>query len=163
MFVLDDSRCASNWDGVVREVRGLLERRGAEILTCDRWDERRLAYPIKHRTRAVYLLARFTAPSGALGPIKRDCGLADTVLRVLITRDLGSEKLAKAGQFPPPPTPAGPTATAGGPAESASAGQGGPTATAGGPPAPAPGPAPAPAAVPEGGGGAGGEAHEQAD
>ncbi len=103
MFVLDDARSNSNWDGVVREVRGLLERHGSEIFTGERWDERRLAYAIKGRHRAVYLLVRFTAPTGSIGLIKRDCELNDTVLRVLFVRDIDSEKLHKAGLFPPSP------------------------------------------------------------
>ncbi len=101
MFVLDDARSGSNWDGVVTEVRGILERRGAEIFTCERWDERRLAYRIQGRTRAVYLLIRFTVPTEAISPIKRDCELNETILRALILRDHGSEKLHKEGLFPP--------------------------------------------------------------
>jgi len=80
-------------------VRGLLQKSGAEILTFDRWDERHLAYPIKGRSRGVYLLVRFTAPTDHIRTIERDCQLSDAILRVLVTRDLESEKLAKAGLF----------------------------------------------------------------
>jgi small subunit ribosomal protein S6 len=102
MFVLDDSRSNNNWDGVLREVRGLLERRGAEIFTCERWDERRLAYRINGRNRGVYLLTKFTAPAEAVQDIKRDAEMNDTILRLLVIRDWDSEKLHKAGLFPPP-------------------------------------------------------------
>ncbi len=102
MFVLDDSRSNNNWDGVLREVRGLLERRGAEIFTCERWDERRLAYTINGRNRGVYLLTKFTAPAQAVQEIKRDAEMNDTILRLLVIRDWDSEKLHKAGLFPPP-------------------------------------------------------------
>jgi small subunit ribosomal protein S6 len=103
MFVLDDARCSENWEAVAREVRGLLEKNQAEIFTCERWDERRLAYPVDGHTRAVYLLARFTAPTEAIHQVERDCQLNDTVIRVLIVRDLESERLHKAGLFPPRP------------------------------------------------------------
>ena len=102
MFVLDDVR-SSNWDAVVQGIRGMLERRKAEIFTCERWDERRLAYRIRGRDRAVYVLVRFTAPRDAVRALERDCQLNDKVLRVLFTRDLQTEKLAKAGLFPPKP------------------------------------------------------------
>jgi len=103
MFVLDDTRCKENWDAVSKEVRGLLEKHRAEIFTFERWDERRLAYRIQGHNRAVYLLSRFTAPPEAIGEINRDCQLNTTVLRVLIVRDQESEKLHKAGLFPPRP------------------------------------------------------------
>ena len=102
MFVLDDVR-SSNWDTVVQGIRGILERRKAEVFTCERWDERRLAYRIRGRDRAVYVLVRFTAPTDAVRALERDCQLDDKVLRVLFTRDLQTEKLAKAGLFPPKP------------------------------------------------------------
>ena len=103
MFVLDDARSNSNWDRTVAEVRGLLDKHRAEIFSCERWDERRLAYTIRGRHRAVYLLTRFTAPLEAIGPLRRDCQLSDTILRVLFVRDIETEKLHKAGLFPPKP------------------------------------------------------------
>ena len=134
MFVLDDVR-SSNWDAVVQGIRGLLERRKAEIFTCERWDERRLAYRIRGRDRAVYVLVRFTAPPDAVRALERDCQLNDKILRVLFTRDLRTEKLAKAGLFPPKPEepPEQP------PAEQADAA---PAQAEPGPAAPAPSPGP---------------------
>ena len=103
MFVLDDARWNENPEAVLREVRGLLEKNRAKIFACDKWDDRKLAYPIKHRNRGIYVLARFTAPTDALRTIERDCQLNETVLRVLIVRDVESEQLDKLGQFPPKP------------------------------------------------------------
>jgi small subunit ribosomal protein S6 len=103
MFVLDDARWNENPEAVMREVRGLLEKSQAKIFVCEKWDDRKLAYPIKHRNRGIYVLARFTAPFDALRTIERDCQLNETVLRVLITRDEESERLDKLGEFPPKP------------------------------------------------------------
>jgi len=97
MFVLDDKRANDNWDGVTADVRRLLEKHQGEVLSLERWDERRLAYRIKGRNRAVYLLARFTAPCEAIPPLERDCKLNDTILRVLFVRDHEGEKLVKTG------------------------------------------------------------------
>ncbi|MFP4055901.1 MAG: 30S ribosomal protein S6 [Candidatus Brocadiia bacterium] len=101
MFVLDDGRFNSNPESVTKEVRGLLERHQAELFTCEKWDERRLAYPIEGHTRGVYLLTRFTAPPGAMHAVERDARLNDTILRVLIIRDIHTERLHQAGLFPP--------------------------------------------------------------
>ena len=67
MFVLDDKRANENWDGVTKEVRGLLEKHGARLYNLERWDERRLAYRIKGRSRGVYVLTGFLAPGTAIG------------------------------------------------------------------------------------------------
>jgi len=104
MFVLDDARWNENPEAVLREVRGLLEKNRAKIFFCEKWDDRKLAYPIKHRNRGIYVLARFTAPFDAIRTIERDCQLNETVLRLLVTRDEESERLDKLGQFPPKPS-----------------------------------------------------------
>lgn len=97
MFVLDERRANENWGGVTAEIRDLLERFGAEIFTAEKWDERRLAYPIKGRTRAVYYLVRFTAPPNAIAELEHQCQLNENILRVLFTRDKRSERLHKKG------------------------------------------------------------------
>jgi len=97
MFLLDDARCSENYGAATREVTNILEKNHAEVFSTEKWDERRLCYPIEGRTRAVYFLVRFTGPGDALRQIERDCQLNDTVLRVLIIRDTHSEKLHKAG------------------------------------------------------------------
>ncbi len=97
MFVLDERRANENWGGVTAEVRDLLERNGGEVFTAEKWDERRLAYPIKGRTRAVYYLVRFTAPPNAIAELEHQCQLNDNILRVLFIRDKRAEKLHKKG------------------------------------------------------------------
>jgi len=135
MFVVDDARWSENQDAVMREVRGLLDKNRAQVFTCEKWDDRKLAYPIKGRSRGIYILTRFTAPTDALRTLERDAQLNETILRVLITRDLRSEQLDKAGLFPPKPE-APPAAT---PAPTEAVATGAPS----GAQPPAAGPAPA--------------------
>ena len=139
MFVLDDARANDNWDRVVAEVRRLLEKHQARVFHLDRWDERRLAYRIKGRNRAVYAITHFTAPGDAIPHIERDCQLNDTILRVLIVRDHETEKQHRLGLFnpdaprgeaeqpgEPPATEAAPPAQA--PAPEGQQGEGAPSA-----------------------------------
>jgi len=97
MFLLDDARCSENFHAATREVHAILEKNQAEVFTAEKWDERKLCYPIKGRSRAVYYLVRFTASAEGLVGIERDGGLNDTILRLLVLRDEQSEKLHKAG------------------------------------------------------------------
>jgi small subunit ribosomal protein S6 len=97
MFLLDDARCNENLQAATAEVHAILEKNQAEVFTAAKWDERRLCYPIKGHSRAVYYLVRFTAPGDSLHGIERDAELNDTILRHLVLRDEANEKLHKAG------------------------------------------------------------------
>lgn len=97
MFLLNDARYNENPQATTREVQNILDKNHAEVFVADKWDERKLCYPIEGRTRAVYYLARFAVPTEAIGAIERDCQLNDTILRVLIIHDEHHEKLHKAG------------------------------------------------------------------
>jgi small subunit ribosomal protein S6 len=72
-------------DGMIGIARGVIERHGGKVLHIKKWDERKLAYEIKHQKRGTYIVAFFTAPGTAIGAIERDVNLSEDVLRVLIT------------------------------------------------------------------------------
>lgn len=67
-------------------VKEVLSRADAEVVTLRRWDERRLAYPIKGQKRGVYFLTYFRAEGSAIAHIERDCNLSEQVLRVMMLR-----------------------------------------------------------------------------
>lgn len=84
MFLLDSARAAKDWEGTEALVTGVLTRYGAKLLIKDRWDERKLAYPVKKQRRGTYYLAYFEAPTSALAEIRRDLQLTEGVLRFLM-------------------------------------------------------------------------------
>lgn len=84
MFLLDSGRAAKDWAGTEALVTGILERYGAKMLIKDRWDERKLAYPIKKQKRGTYYLAYFEAPGAAMAEVRRDLTLTEGVLRFMI-------------------------------------------------------------------------------
>ncbi len=85
MFLFDPA-VLTDWDAVQKEVTRLLDRAGAEIVACSRWDERRLAYEIKGRKRGIYALTYFKADPAKIVSIERDVTLSETALRCLIVR-----------------------------------------------------------------------------
>lgn len=101
MFILNDARCTDDYDGTVNAVHEILTKQGAEIADSRKWDERKLAYPIRHQRRGVYVLIHFNAPPDAISQIERQLRLAsDVVLRSIIVVDedgvsLGAEKEAE--------------------------------------------------------------------
>ncbi|MBA3685328.1 MAG: 30S ribosomal protein S6 [Planctomycetes bacterium] len=78
----------ADYDGTVAAVRGMFESEGAQFSEFDKWEERKLAYPIAGETTALYLLGYLTADPLAIDKINRRLQLSELVLRHLtIARD----------------------------------------------------------------------------
>jgi ribosomal protein S6 len=86
MFLVDSSRGGSEFRDVVGHIGELLERNGAEIQRIERWDERKLAYPVKKVKRGIYVLTYFRADGSAIAEIKNMANLSEQLLRLLIVR-----------------------------------------------------------------------------
>ena len=74
----------TDYEGTLAAVRQTFESEGATFLEIEKWDERKLAYPINGETSAVYFNAYFTADPSAIEKIERRAKLGDTILRQLI-------------------------------------------------------------------------------
>jgi len=109
MFLFDTAT-TRDWAAIEQEVRRLLERIGANLLVCVKYDERKLAYEIRRRKRGTYVLTYFDAPPEKLQELERDTQLSELVLRLLVLRtEISEEKLAalKAHSPETPLCPAG--------------------------------------------------------
>ena len=84
MFLLDSGRAAKDWEATKALVDNVLQRYGAKPVLADRWDERKLAYPIKRQKRGTYYLNYFDATGDAVTNIRRDLTLTEGVLRFLV-------------------------------------------------------------------------------
>jgi len=88
MFILNETRCTEDYNGTVGTVHDILKEFGAEIVDSRKWDDRRLAYPIRGQSRGIYVLVHFNAEPRSIAAIERRLHLAgDIVLRDLITID----------------------------------------------------------------------------
>ena len=86
MFLVDNQLVRQNWDNAKKVVTGLLEKHGATVKSARRWDERRLAYPIKRKNRATFLLTYSEIPNEGIASLRRDLELNEDVLRYLFLR-----------------------------------------------------------------------------
>jgi ribosomal protein S6 len=84
MFLVDSSQAATDWDGIVSNIKNILTKAGAEIISLKKWADRKLAYEIKHKTRGTYILCYFSADSEKIRDIERDVQLTERILRLLI-------------------------------------------------------------------------------
>lgn len=83
MFLLDNQVVREDWKTAKEIVTATLEKHGATVHTARRWDERKLAYPIKRKKRATFLLAYYEVEGGAMPALRRDLDLNERVLRYL--------------------------------------------------------------------------------
>ncbi len=84
MFLVDNDAVRSGWQGAKSTVVDLIQKHGGTAHTSRRWDECKLAYPIKGKKRATYLLTYYEIPTGSIASFTRDLEINETVLRYLL-------------------------------------------------------------------------------
>lgn len=96
MFLFDNA-AIQGWPPIEEEVRRLLDRIGAKLEVCTKFDERKLAYEIKRRKRGTYVLAYFEAAPDKITQLERDAGLSELLLRAMFLRadSITPERLAE--------------------------------------------------------------------
>ena len=92
MFLVDSSVAGSDWDGINAAIRKILEKSEAEIVSMEKWDDRRLAYDIKGKSRGTYILSYFRVDGGRIREIEKSVRLSENIMRVLI---LSAERLSQ--------------------------------------------------------------------
>lgn len=86
LFLINQTALATDSAGATAHVQEMLDRAEAETLTLQRWDERKLAYPIEGQKRGTFLIAYFNGRPTQIANIERDCNLSEQVLRVMFIR-----------------------------------------------------------------------------
>lgn len=86
LFLMSQSAIGGGIGSAIDHVREVLGRIDAEIITLRKWDDRKLAYPIKNQKRGVYLFSLFRADGTKLTEAERACNLSEQVVRVMVTK-----------------------------------------------------------------------------
>ncbi|GAB4152486.1 MAG: hypothetical protein Fur0037_21290 [Planctomycetota bacterium] len=84
MILLDNREVRAGWQNLKDDVVGIFAKHNAEVVSSKRWDERRLAYPIRGQMRGTYLLTYAKCDTQALAGIRRDLQFHEAVLRSLL-------------------------------------------------------------------------------
>ena len=84
MFLVDSADAGSDWDGVIAAITKILERAEVDIVSMRKWDDRRLAYDIKGKSRGTYLLCYFRSDGQQNQEIEKSVQLSERIIRVLI-------------------------------------------------------------------------------
>jgi ribosomal protein S6 len=84
MFLLDNQVVREGWQQAKARVTDTLTKHGAKIVTARRWDERKLAYTVKRKNRATFLLCYYEMGNEHITAMRRDFDLSEPVLRYLM-------------------------------------------------------------------------------
>ena len=84
MFLVESGLASRDWDAVEKQLKEIVEKNGATILSCGKWDERKLAFEIRSAKRGTYWLCYFRSPTDVPGKIRRSAALSETVLRSMV-------------------------------------------------------------------------------
>lgn len=97
MFLVDPA-LASDFPAAEAEVKRVLDRSGAELIGIAKWDERKLAYPIRDHKRGLYLLSFFKVAPDKIVDVDRDVRLSEKIIRALVlsANDMKPEAIEKA-------------------------------------------------------------------
>jgi small subunit ribosomal protein S6 len=106
MFLVDSALAAADWNGTLAMVETILKRADAEVVVMRKWDERRLAYDIEHKSRGTYILAYFKADTQRIGGIEKDVQLNEKIMRVLLLTTEGRPQEVIDRDIAGPPRPA---------------------------------------------------------
>jgi small subunit ribosomal protein S6 len=86
MVLLDNDVVRQDWKKAKAIVTDTVAKYGGSLESCRRWDERRLAYPMKRKNRATFYLAYHDMPGDMIPGFLRDLELNESVLRYLMVR-----------------------------------------------------------------------------
>ncbi len=96
MFLLDNEEVRQGFNAARDWVKSTLEKHGLEVKVLRLWGERQLAYPIRGRKRATYLLGWLEGSGDAVNQVKREMYLLGPVFRCLFLQEeeIPAEELA---------------------------------------------------------------------
>ena len=86
MVLLDNDVVRSDWKKAKAIVTDTVTKWDGALETCRRWDERRLAYPMKRKNRATYYIAYHSMPGDKIPGFLRDLELNERVLRYMMLK-----------------------------------------------------------------------------
>lgn len=112
MFLLDNAVVREDWKKAKSVISDAVAKHGGTVKTSRRWDERRLAYTIRGKNRATYVLSYIDMPGAKLPELRRELELSERVLRYLLLKvdeipatehELTSAESAEGFVVPTPP------------------------------------------------------------
>lgn len=75
------------FNDVVEKIKGLITGAGGSITKVDFWGKRKMAYAIRKQKEGQYVFFKYQSSPELCATLERDLGLAEPVLRFLISQN----------------------------------------------------------------------------
>jgi len=86
LIILDPSLSDEDRGAAIKRISDLVTAGGSTLDNIDEWGKRKLAYEIDKQSEGDYLLVEFHAEPSSIDEIDRVLGIADSVIRFIITK-----------------------------------------------------------------------------
>lgn len=81
IFIVRPDLAGEAYTAVVDKFKGVLAEQGAEIIKCDEWGVRKLAYPVKKHSRGSYVLVIYEAGPKVISEFERRMRIDESVIK----------------------------------------------------------------------------------
>lgn len=86
IYILDTTCTDEKRDALIEKVENVVLKAGGSVEKTEKWGVKKLAYPIDYKTEGYYVYMAFEGDSELVQEMKRVIGIAENVIRRLITK-----------------------------------------------------------------------------
>ena len=86
LYLLNNDATEEAKAKLIEKYEGIVTKMGGTVLSTDKWGTKKLAYPIKFKNEAYYVLMTFEADGKVVEELKRIALIDADVVRRLITK-----------------------------------------------------------------------------
>jgi small subunit ribosomal protein S6 len=86
LYLLNNDSTEEVKTAVIEKYENIIKSMNGAVVSTDKWGAKKLAYPIKFKNNAYYVLTTFEAEADVLAEIERVANIDSEVLRRIITK-----------------------------------------------------------------------------
>lgn len=83
IYILPPDLTDAETNETLKKVETLVAKNGGEIIETDRWEKKRLAYPVKKHKYGYYVLLRLEAPATLVSLLEKHYRLTENIIKFL--------------------------------------------------------------------------------
>ena len=86
IYILDATVTDEKREALMAKIENVVVKNGGNVEKTEKWGVKKLAYPIDYKTEGYYVYMAFEGDSKLVQEMKRVIGIAENVIRRLITK-----------------------------------------------------------------------------
>ena len=86
IYILDATVTDEKREALMAKIENVVVKNGGNVEKTEKWGVKKLAYPIDYKTEGYYVYMAFEGDSDLVQEMKRVIGIAENVIRRLITK-----------------------------------------------------------------------------